>query len=103
MRLAGVEKGVNALIAAMGLVIDTLQQQTHLLAELTAAANTEPEGSPVVAAIGTLTGAVERMGEGIDVLAAEMGELPDRLKAVLTGEGAYSLPSAGDTGGPQAS
>jgi uncharacterized coiled-coil protein SlyX len=84
--LAAVERGVNALLTAMNLVVDTLQQQTNLLEELAAAAK-EPTGeSPVVEAIDTLTGAVLKMGEGIDALRVEMDELPDRLKTALTDE-----------------
>jgi hypothetical protein len=87
-RLAGVEHSVNALLTAMNLVIDTLQQQTHLLAELADAAKEAPEPSPVVGAIETLTSAVVTMGEGIDALRFEMSELPEHLKAALTGDAA---------------
>ena len=85
-RLAGVEKGVNALLAAMNFVIDTLQQQMNLLAELADASKEPSERSPVVGAIETLTSAVVTMGEGIEALRTEMVELPDRLKTVLTGD-----------------
>jgi hypothetical protein len=98
-RLAGVEKGVNALLTAMNLVIDTLQQQTNLLTELAAAAKETPENSPVVDAIDTLTGAVVKMGAGIEALRTEMGELPDRLKTVLTGDEAG--PPRGPDGPPK--
>jgi hypothetical protein len=85
-RLAGVEKSANALLTAMSLVIDTLQQQTHLLTELAGAARETPETSPVVEAIRTLTDAIETMGEGIEALRLEMGELPARLQTVLTSD-----------------
>ena len=80
------ERGVNALLTAMNLVVGTLQQQTHLLGELAAAAKEPTEASPVVAAIDTLTGAVLTMGEGIEALRAEMDSLPDRLTTALTDE-----------------
>ena len=94
-RLTAVEKGVDALIAAMSLVIDTLQQQTHLLAELAEAARETPEGSPVVDAINTLTSAVVMMGEGIEALRTEMGELPGHLKTALTEDGASASQDRG--------
>ena len=64
-RLAGVEKGVNALLAAMNFVIDTLQQQMNLLADLADASKEPSERSPVVGAIETRTSAVVTMGKGI--------------------------------------
>jgi hypothetical protein len=67
-RLVAVERGVNALLTAMSLVVDTLQQQTNLLGELATSAKEPTEGSPVVEAIDTLTGAVLKMGEGIEAL-----------------------------------
>jgi uncharacterized coiled-coil protein SlyX len=93
-RLAGLEKGVNALLTATNLVIDTLQQQTNLLTELTAAAEEEPGKSPVVDAIDSLANAVGRMEAGIGALVTEMDELPDRLKVVLTGDAAKPVPLA---------
>ena len=85
-RLTSVEKGVNALLTAMNLVIDTLHQQTNLLGELAVAARETPADSPVVGALETLTEAVVTMGSGIEALRTEMGGLPDRLRTVLTGE-----------------
>jgi hypothetical protein len=99
-RLAAVERGVNALRTAMNLVVDTLQQQTNLLEELAAAAKEPTEGSPVVEAIDTLTGAVLKMGEGIEALRVEMDELPDRLTTALTDE--EGEPSRGSAAPPAA-
>jgi hypothetical protein len=75
-------------------VIDTLQQQTNLLAKLTTAAEEEPGKSPVVDAIDSLANAVGRMEAGIGALVTEMDELPDRLKVVLTGDAAKPVPLA---------
>lgn len=66
-------------------MIDTVQQQTNLLAELAAAAKEEPEDSPIVGAIDNLTDAVVKMGAGLETVRSEMGGLPDRLVSALAG------------------
>ena len=85
-RLAALEAGQAAMIEAMGLMLDTLHQQTNLLRELAEAAKDEPGPSPITRKLDELTGAVARMGAGIETLGGKLDALPDAIGAVLDGE-----------------
>ncbi|HTU54093.1 MAG TPA: hypothetical protein VMF62_08995 [Acetobacteraceae bacterium] len=85
-RLAALEAGQAAMIEAMGLMLDTLQQQTNLLRELAEAAKDEPGPSPIMRTLDELTGAVVRMGAGIETLGGKLDALPDAIGAVIDGE-----------------
>jgi len=82
-RLAALETGQTAIVTALGLVLDTLKQQTNLLQELVDAARDEPGPSPVITSLDELTEAVVRMGAGIETLAQQFDTLPDAISASL--------------------
>lgn len=82
-RLAALEAGQTAIVTALGLVLDTLQQQTNLLQELVDAARDEPGPSPVITSLDELTAAVVRMGAGVETLAQKFDALPDAISAAL--------------------
>jgi hypothetical protein len=82
-RLAALESGQTAIVTALRLVLDTLQQQTNLLQELADAARDEPGPSPVIASLDELTEAVVRMGAGIETLAQKFDALPDAISAAV--------------------
>jgi hypothetical protein len=84
-RLAALEAGQLAMNQALGLMVDTLQQQTNLLSEIAAAVRDEPGPSPVIQSLDELTGAVVQMGAGIEVLSAKLDALPDAISAALDG------------------
>lgn len=92
-RLAALEGGQTAIVNALGLVLDTLQQQTNLLHELVDAARDEPGPSPVITSLDELTEAVVRMGAGIEILAQKFDALPDAIGAAFAkGAGEGSTP-----------
>jgi hypothetical protein len=94
-RLATLEAGQTAIVTALGLVLDTLQQQTNLLYELVDAARDEPGPSPVIISLDELTEAVVRMGAGVESLAQKFDELPDAIGAAFAqGAGQGSVPAA---------
>lgn len=82
-RLAAVEAGQTAIVTALGLVLDTLQQQTNLLHELVESARDEPGPSPVITSLDELTEAVVRMGAGVEILAQKFDGLPDAIGAAF--------------------
>lgn len=84
-RLAALEAGQLAMNQALGLMIDTLQQQTNLLSEIAAAVRDEPGPSPIIQSLDELTDAVVQMGAGIEVLSAKLDALPDAISAALDG------------------
>jgi hypothetical protein len=93
-RLAVLEAGQTAIVTALGLVLDTLQQQTNLLHELVDAARDEPGPSPVITSLDELTEAVVRMGAGVESLAQKFDELPDAIGAAFAkGAGEGSAPA----------
>jgi len=85
VRLTALEAGQNAMNQALGLMIDTLHQQTNLLTEIAAAVRQEPGPSPIVQSLDELTAAVVRMGAGVETLHAKLDELPVAIGAVLDG------------------
>ena len=94
-RLSALEVGQTAIVNALGLVLDTLQQQTNLLHELVDAARDEPGPSPVITSLDELTEAVVRMGAGIESLAQKFDGLPDAIGAAFAqGAGQGSAPAA---------
>jgi hypothetical protein len=94
-RLTALEAGQTAIVNALGLVLDTLQQQTNLLHELVDAARDEPGPSPVITSLDELTAAVVKMGAGVETLAKKFDELPDAIGAVFAqGAGEGSEPAA---------
>ena len=54
-RLAALESGQRTMNQALGLMLDTLQQQTHLLREIAAVAPDEPGASPILQGLDALT------------------------------------------------
>lgn len=84
-RIAALETGQLAMNQALGLMVDTLQQQTNLLSEIAAAVRDEPGPSPVIQSLDELTGAVVQMGAGIEMLSAKLDVLPDAISAALDG------------------
>lgn len=93
-RLGAVEAGQNAITQALGLMLDTLEQQTNLLTEIAKAVQEEPGPSPVMQSLDELTGAVVQMGAGIEALAEKLDTLPAALGAILDGDGAVPTPPA---------
>ena len=93
VRLAALEAGQTAMKQALGLMIDTLQQQTNLLTEIAAAVRQEPGPSPIVQSLDELTAAVVRMGAGLETVQAQMEALPAAIEAAF---------AAGDAQTPQA-
>jgi len=84
-RLTALETGQTAMNQALGLVLDTLQQQTNLLREIAAAVHDEPGPSPVLESLDELTAAVVQMGIGIDSLSTKLDTLPDAISAAMDG------------------
>ena len=84
-RLMALEAGQKAMNQALGLMIDTLHQQTNLLTEIAQAVRQEPGPSPIVQSLDELTAAVVRMGAGVETLHATLDELPAAIGAVLDG------------------
>ena len=84
-RIAALETGQLAMNRALGLMVDTLQQQTNLLSEIAAAVRDEPGPSPVIQSLDELTQTVVQMGAGIEVLSAKLDDLPDAISAAMDG------------------
>lgn len=82
-RLTALEAGQTAMNQALGLILDTLQQQTNLLGEIAAAVKDDPGPSPVMQNLEELTGAVLRMGAGIEDLSARLDALPNAISAAI--------------------
>ena len=82
-RLTALEVGQTAIVTALGLVLDTLQQQTNLLQELVDSAREEPGPSPVITSLDELTEGVVRMGAGVEILAQKFDGLPDAVGAAF--------------------
>lgn len=82
---------------ALGLMLDTLHQQTNLLREIADAVKDEPGPSPVIQSLDELTEAVVSMGAGIEALAVKLDGLPDAIGAAM--EGATSPADADAAGG----
>ena len=84
-RLSALEAGQLAMNQALGLMLDTLQQQTNLLREIADAVKDEPGPSPIVHSLDELTEAVVHMGAGIETLSAKLDALPDAISAAMEG------------------
>lgn len=82
-RLTALEAGQAAMNQALGLMIDTLHQQTNLLMEIAQAVRQEPGPSPIVQSLDELTGAVVRMGAGLEMVQAQMEALPGAIEAAF--------------------
>lgn len=93
-RLTALEAGQTAMNQALGLMIDTLHQQTNLLTEIAQAVRQEPGPSPIVQSLDELTGAVVRMGAGLEMVQAQMEALPAAIEAAFAAGDAQS-PEAG--------
>jgi hypothetical protein len=85
VRLTALEAGQSAMNQALGLMLDTLQQQTNLLREIVAAVRDEPGPSPIVQSLDELTEAVVHMGAGLETLSAKLDALPDAISAATDG------------------
>lgn len=96
VRLAALEAGQSAMNQGLGLMLDTLQQQTNLLREIADAVKDEPGPSPIVQSLEELTGAVVQMGAGIESLSAKLDALPDAISAAM--DGGTLLPETGTAG-----
>jgi len=83
VRLTSLEAGQTAMNQALGLMIDTLHQQTNLLTEIAAAVRQEPGPSPIVQSLDELTAAVVRMGAGLETVQAQMEALPAAIEAAF--------------------
>lgn len=81
--LAELNTRLAAMETAMGLMIDTMQQQSNLLREIAEAVREEPGVSPVVTALDELTQAVVVMGANVETLARRFVVLPDELASAL--------------------
>lgn len=93
-RLTALEAGQKVMNQALGLMLDTLQQQTNLLTEIAEAVRQEPGPSPIVQSLDELTGAVVRMGAGIEMLHSKLDDLPAAIGVALDG---VEPPSAGSS------
>jgi len=82
-RLTALETGQTAMNQALGLMLDTLQQQTNLLREIAAVVQDEPGPSPVLQSLDELTEAVTQMGAGIESLSTKLDALPDAISAAM--------------------
>jgi hypothetical protein len=82
-RLGALEAGQRLMNQALGLMLDTLQQQTNLLQEIATAVRDDPGPSPVMQSLDELTSAVVRMGGGIEMLGTKLDALPDAISAAL--------------------
>jgi hypothetical protein len=82
-RLTALEAGQTAMNQALGLMLDTLQQQTNLLREIAAVVKDDPGPSPIMQSLDELTGAVLRMGAGMEDLSVRLDSLPDAITAAL--------------------
>jgi methyl-accepting chemotaxis protein len=85
VRLAALEAGQSRMNQALGLMLDTLHQQTNLLREIADAVKDEPGPSPVIQALDELTEAVVSMGAGIETLTSKLDELPDAIGTAMMG------------------
>lgn len=92
---AEVTARLTAMETAMGLMIDTMQQQSNLLREIAEAVRQEPGESPVVTAIDELTQAVVVMGANVETLVQRFEVLPDELASALKGGGERVDPITG--------
>jgi hypothetical protein len=95
-RLAALESGQTAMNQALGLMLDTLQQQTNLLREIASAVKDEPGPSPIIQSLDELTGAVVQMGAGIEALRSEVSDLPDAISAAMDGSAPPEAHTAGE-------
>ena len=86
-RLAALEAGQLAMNQALGLMVDTLQQQTNLLSEIAGAVRDEPGPSPIIQSLDELTDAVVQVGAGIEALSTKLDVLPDAISSALDGSG----------------
>jgi len=87
-RLTAVEAGQTAMRQALGLMLDTLKQQTNLLREIAAAVQDEPGPSPVLESLDELTEAVTQIGVGIESLSTKLDALPDAISTAMDGNAA---------------
>ena len=94
---AEVTARLTAMETAMGLMIDTMQQQSHLLREIADAVRQEPGESPVVTALDELTQAVVVMGANVETLAQRFSVLPNELASALKVGGERVDPITGET------
>jgi hypothetical protein len=90
---------LTAMEMAMGLMIDTMQQQVNLLSEIAEAVRHEPGESPVVGALDELTQAVVQMGTNVETLAQRFEVLPDELASALSGRSGRIDPTTGEIKG----
>jgi hypothetical protein len=93
--LAEVNTRLSAMETAMGLMIDTMQQQSNLLREIAEAVRQEPGESPVVTALDELTQAVVVMGANVETLVERFAVLPDELASALKSGGERVDPITG--------
>jgi len=94
--LAEMNTRLNAMQTAMGLMIDTMQQQSNVLREIAEAVRQEPGESPVVTSLDKLTQAVVVMGANVETLAERFTVLPDELAAALKDGGKQVDPITGE-------
>lgn len=83
MRLEALDAGQAAMNGALGLMLDTLQVQTHLLRKLTEYAKEEVGPSPVAKAVGDLAGAVMEIDASVGALEKKFGELSEVIASAF--------------------
>jgi hypothetical protein len=93
---AEVSTRLSAMETAMGLMVDTMQQQSNLLREIAEAVRQEPGESPVVTALDELTQAVVVMGANVETLAHRFTVLPAQLALALKEGPGHVDPSTGE-------
>jgi hypothetical protein len=98
IRLAALEADQKVTSQVLGLLVNSLEQQTALLTEIADAVRQEPGPSPIVQSLDELTAAVLRMGEGVETLHQTLADLPETLNAAVDGTEA-AWPSQDGTAG----
>ncbi len=81
-RLAALEAGQNAMNAALGLMLDTLQAQTNLLRRLNEYAKDEPAESPITKVLGELISSIMELDASIGGMEKKFDGLADMIAAV---------------------
>lgn len=95
-RLAALESAQHSMVQAMGLMLDTLAQQTNLLRQIADAVKDEPGPSPVMQSLDELTAGVIAMGAGIETVSQQLDALPDAITAAMNGNGTRAEAAALD-------
>jgi hypothetical protein len=93
-RLTALEAGQSAMNGALGLMLDTLQAQTHLLRKLNEYASEEPAASPVAKILSELTSAIVDLDASIGTMEKKFDRLEDNIAAAYRIEPDRGVPAA---------